>query len=324
MAVDVKTFATLLAKSLVKRGISREVAVKHAVSLVRTFDEEDLREISTYTSPEQFEDLSDSLADLIKDKDEEKARAVKHESHESVGATEVPPDATREIPIYKEVNEGSGIDHIKAKAQSIENGDISFAHTMQYTGLNTSDISIKTDTHSDITMVNIPAVSVYSEEEQDIYVSEEDDIEEEEKAVVLTKRGKAFFWGTAVATSPVMIIVAALILGVFAIGILTVCASIAAFLLLVCAEAVAGSGLTLIGIIYGAIEIFSGNTAIGIYEIGLGICCGAVALCLGILTYNFAVIVLPYALKQLIAFEGYFLKRVGLMVRRFREECNRL
>ena len=48
--MDVKTFATLLSKELVDRGIPGEIAVKHAVSLVRTFDEEDLREISSYTS----------------------------------------------------------------------------------------------------------------------------------------------------------------------------------------------------------------------------------------------------------------------------------
>ena len=64
--------------------------------------------------------------------------------------------------------------------------------------------------------------------------------------------------------------------------------------------------------------------ATGLFEMGLGIAVGGLALALGILTYNFAVLVLPYAMKQLLTFEGYSLKRVGPMINRFREECNRL
>ena len=126
------------------------------------------------------------------------------------------------------------------------------------------------------------------------------------------------------ATSPVTVLISLIVLSVFALGIAAICAVIALTLVLVCAEAVLGSGLTLVGVIYGAIEIISGHPGIGIYEIGLGICCGGLALCLGILTYNLAVLGLPYILKQLLTFEGYCLKRVGPMVERFREECNRL
>ena len=95
-------------------------------------------------------------------------------------------------------------------------------------------------------------------------------------------------------------------------------------ILLVCTEAVVGSGLTLVGVIYGAIEMFSGNIGAGIYEAGLGICCGGLFLAVGILTYNFASLVLPYCLKQLVSFEGYCLKRIGPMLNRFRRECNKL
>lgn len=340
--MDVKTFATMLARELTKRGISRELAVKHAVSLVRTFDEDDLREISSYTTAEEFSELTDSLAELINDREEKKAAdtvaavpvpAIQKEDPSSAATGEFRPisqkpagscaDATVEIPVQGAVPATDGLENMKTKAFQVERGELSPDKTQQFSGIKTSDISIKTDTASEITVVNIPAIDPY-EEETEIYLDDEDEVEDEEGAVVLTSRGKAFFWGITVVSSPFVLLAALLVLGIFALGIAVVCAFIVAALALVCCEAVAGSGLTLVGVIYGAIEIVSGNTGIGIYEIGLGICCGGLALCLGILTYNFAVLVLPYALKQLIAFEGYCLKRVGPMVRRFREECNRL
>lgn len=347
--MDVKTFATELARALAKRGIPGETAVKHAVGLVRTFDEEDLREIASYTSQDQFDELSDSLAQLIKDK-EAAAKKPRNPAPSGSFHTQVMPSvngaatgefkilsgggpkgdisgATIEIPVQSgEPSESAGSteDHMKTKAFAFENGDAPTEHTVQFDGLHTSDISVKEDTASDMTVVNIPACEPYTEE-QEIYLNDDDDddIEKDEK-VVLTKRGKKFFWGISISVSPVAAALAALIAAVFVFGIVVICALIVASLLLVCAEAVAGSGFTLVGVIYGAIEIVSGNVGIGIYEIGLGICCGALALCLGILTYNFAVVALPYTLKRLITFEGYCIKRVGPMMRRFREECNRL
>ncbi len=435
--MDVKTFATLLSRELVSRGIPKELAVKHAVSLVRTFDEEDLREISSYTSASEFEDLSDSLCDLIKNKELSGKRAVttpavpnptiefpdddvrvatgafprvtkdqpavpdsatkeipvmpprgqasaldgatkeipvippKGQTTVSDAATReipvvhavptdatiempavtghapvtvpdgatreipvvpaVPDGATREIPVVPAVPDGAtreipvvgaaSSDSMKTREFRID-PDPSDDATRSFPMIKTSDISLHTD--SDMTVVNIPIPHNEPEEEpQEIYLDEETEEEKPEKTV-LTKRGKAFFWGIAVATSPVTILISLLVLSVFALGIVAVCAFIVMTLLLVCAEAVLGSGLTLVGIIYGAIEIISGNPGIGIYEIGLGICCGGLALCLGILTYNLAVLGLPYILKQLLTFEGYCLKRVGPMLERFREECNRL
>ena len=146
----------------------------------------------------------------------------------------------------------------------------------------------------------------------------------EQEKVALTKRGRKFFIGIIILTSPLLLLAAVTVLGFFALGILAVCALFATALLLVCTEAVLGSTVTLVGVIYGAICIVSGAMGEGLFEMGLGICCGAVFLCLGILTYNFASLVLPYVMKRLISFEGYCLKRLGPIVNRFREECNRL
>ena len=351
--MDVKTFATLLARSLIKRGIEREVAVKHAVSLVRTFDEEDLSEIASYTTEWDFEDLSDSLAQLIKDKEESKKPAPDETREISVDVDEdvkiapgVPDGATREIPVIRDdatrempaVRDGAtreipairddatkeiptpqsgASENMKTKAFALENGDA--APTQSFGSIKTSDIAIPPEASDAPTVVDLPVIP--EDGEQEIYLDEGD---EEEGRVALTKRGRAFFWSIAVLTSPVTIVASLLVLLVFALGIATVCALIAGVFVLVCAEAVAGGGFTLVGLIYGAIEIVGGSLGTGIYEMGLGICCGGIALAVGILTYNVATVALPYALRQLIAFEGYALKRVGPMLDRFREECNKL
>lgn len=392
--MDVKTFATLLSKELVDRGIPGEIAVKHAVSLVRTFDEEDLREISAYTSASEFEDLSDSLCELIRSKELSGKKApapapVANLPEEDVrvatgtfprvtkeepsvpdtatkeipvippkGQTQVPDTATKEIPIVGAVPMGATIE-IPVVSQGapaevpdtatreipvitpvpdgatreipVVGGDNSMAtrefkvESEQSDEATRSFSVIKSEeapSGGNDTTLLIPVVNPSDELPQEIYLDEQND--EKPEKTVLTKRGKAFFWGIAVATSPLTILLALLVLAVFAFGIVAVCAVIAMTFVLVCAEAVLGSGLTLVGIIYGAIEIVQGHPGIGIYEIGLGICCGGLALCLGILTYNLAVLGLPYLLKQLLSFEGYCLKRVGPMLERFREECNRL
>lgn len=362
--MDVKTFATELARSLMQRGIPREIAVKHSVSLVRTFDEEDLREISSYTVAQDFADLSDSLCELIKDKEFSKkaveqkkepekkeelpfsdtatrivlkakpSGVVRSEDDEAASTREmpavkntaktdaVPYGATREIPAVG-ARQGGASDNMKTKAFSLygEEDITRSTGTQVFKSINVNDAAFSADVLGEQTIVNIPVPDT-NDGLQEIYLEDVED--DEEKKVVLTKRGKAFFWSIAILTMPLTALAAFLVLAVFALGIIAVCTLIAAVFILVCAQAVAGCGLLLVGLIYGVIVIIGGNVGTGIYEIGLGVFCSGVALGLGVLTYYLASVVLPYALKQLITFEGYSLRRVGPMLDRFREECNRL
>ncbi len=347
--MDVKTFASALARSLMERGIPREAAVKHSVSLVRTFDEEDLKEITSYRTPRDFDDLADGLAEIIKEKVAPKKEAFSESNNVMAEGSAVPKaetavfkvptdngykdapasapsvDAsTREIPRAK-VREGSAqSDIMKTRSfvpEKRAESQTEIQSTRTFDGIKSDDVPDKA--LSGITAVNIPVIKeAYADEGvQEIYLDEEGP---EEDKVVLTKRGRSFFWGITVSVSPLLLIACILVLAVFALGIVAICALIGGAILLVCGEAVAGFGLAFVGIIYGSIEIVGGNMGIGIYEIGFGLCCGGLFLALGILTYNLAVVVLPYVLKQLISFEGYCIKRVGPMINRFREECNRL
>jgi len=386
MAVDVKTFATELARSLTARGIPKDLAIKHAVSLVRTFDEEDLREISSYTDPEEFSELSESLAELIMDKEmpdkkpenkkaadkkEEPAKEEKQEETKTENKAEkedkdeldstLPApksfprskkpapsaDKTEELRLVRRrpdapafgdatVNAGrrpaagvqeSGID-MKTRAFGIDAGAGADAGnaTMTFAGIKTGDIYLKPEESTSPAEQNGSAGDNKVPSEQEIYLDDDGTLPDESKIgkVELSGRGKAVFWGVAIGTLPITLAIAAVVLGVFALGIVTVCGLMAASVVLLCFEAVAGCGYTLVGVIYGAIEMISGHAGIGLYEIGLGIACGGLAMFLSILTYNLAVVALPYILKQLLSFEGYCLKGVRPMIRRFRGECSKL
>ena len=66
-------FAKCLAESLVERGVPEKAAFYHVDVLVRTFSEEDLKEVDSYSSPDDFKALSDSLAVMITEKEQHRS-----------------------------------------------------------------------------------------------------------------------------------------------------------------------------------------------------------------------------------------------------------
>lgn len=396
--MTVREFAQALARELAARGVSRDEAIRHSAALVRTFTDEDMEEIEGYSSPEEFDELSNSLAALIlskhtrgtvKNDDADIAsapRGTRRTDGESHGANgDASESGTAEDASSRENENGdAGTDGTKVSADGSfgtpSKADIPAASrriapaaaaastgAMKTRAVNTGDTAMSADSSAtrafsitgsfqgaqqssaapvtDATVVlkspaaapcadttvaersdmekTIVGVSPAKESEtQEIYLEESSPIIREK--TVLTPRGKGFFWTITVLTSPLWICFAAAVLCVFGIATAAVCAFIAACLCLVCAEAAGGGIVALVGIIYGITRIITGNPAAGIFEIGIGIAAGGISLALGILTYNFAVLVLPKLLKQLVSFEGYCLRRVPVIIDRFREECNRL
>ena len=392
--MTVREFAQALARELAARGVSRDEAIRHSAALVRTFTDEDMEEIEGYSSPEEFDELSNSLAALIlskhtrgtvKNDDADIAsapRGTQRTDGESHGANgDVSESGTAEDASSRENENGdAGTDGTKVSADggfgTLSEADIPAASrriapastgAMKTRAVNTGDSAMSADSSvtrafsitgsfqgaqqssaapaTDATVVlkapaaapcadttvaersdmekTIVGVSPAKESEtQEIYLEESSPIIREK--TVLTPRGKGFFWTITVLTSPLWICFAAAVLCVFGIAAAAVCAFIAACLCLVCAEAAGGGIVALVGIIYGITRIITGNPAAGIFEIGIGIAAGGISLALGILTYNFAVLVLPKLLKQLVSFEGYCLRRVPVIIDRVREECNRL
>ena len=396
--MTVREFAQALARELAARGVSRDEAIRHSAALVRTFTDEDMEEIEGYSSPEEFDELSNSLAALIlskhtrgtvKNDDADIAsapRGTQRTDGESHGANGNASESGTAADASSRESESGNADTDEAKGSA--DGDFttpskadipaasrriapsaaaSSTGAMKTRAVSTGDTTVSADSSAtrafpitgsfqgaqqssdapatDATVVlkapaaapradttvaersdmekTIVGVSPAKESEtQEIYLEESSPIIREK--TVLTPRGKGFFWTITVLTSPLWICFAAAVLCVFGIATAAVCAFIAACLCLVCAEAAGGGIVALVGIIYGITRIITGNPAAGIFEIGIGIAAGGISLALGILTYNFAVLVLPKLLKQLVSFEGYCLRRVPVIIDRFREECNRL
>lgn len=396
--MTVREFAQALARELAARGVSRDEAIRHSAALVRTFTDEDMEEIEGYSSPEEFDELSNSLAALIlskhtrgtvKNDDADIAsapRGTQRTDGESHGANgDASESGSAEDTSSRENENGdAGTDGTKVsadggfgtpskadipaasrriapaaaaastgamKTRAVNTGDTAmsadssatraFSITGSFQGAQQSSAAPVTDAtvvlkspaaapcadttavgHSDMEKTIVGVSPAKESETQEIYLEESSPIIREK--TVLTPRGKGFFWTITVLTSPLWICFAAAVLCVFGIATAAVCAFIAACLCLVCAEAAGGGIVALVGIIYGITRIITGNPAAGIFEIGIGIAAGGISLALGILTYNFAVLVLPKLLKQLVSFEGYCLRRVPVIIDRFREECNRL
>ncbi len=61
----------------------------------------------------------------------------------------------------------------------------------------------------------------------------------------------------------------------------------------------AGAFVSIVGIVYGVVELITGNTPVALFEIGLGIIVGSIVMFIGILIYNFAVRFIPFGMKLL-------------------------
>ncbi|MBQ2732640.1 MAG: hypothetical protein IJF74_00635 [Clostridia bacterium] len=125
----------------------------------------------------------------------------------------------------------------------------------------------------------------------------------------------ALFW----ALSPLWLVLTLFVYVFLALMILTFVALIVVFVVVLLAVVVAGAALALVGIIYGATQVFDDATlAVGLYEIGQGIVIGGVTMFGGIVLYNFAVRFFPWLIKQTVHMMGGFargLKRLYYRVK---------
>ncbi len=145
----------------------------------------------------------------------------------------------------------------------------------------------------------------------------------EYKKTKLTPRGSKFFWTITAITSPLLALAFILYFGIFALCVVSVATLIVGCFILMCGLVIAASLACLISLIYGITQMFVA-LGIGIYEIGVGIVVCGLAMILSVLIYLLATRVLPYLLRQLMAFNRHTLGQIPAIIDRAREECNRL
>lgn len=158
------------------------------------------------------------------------------------------------------------------------------------------------------TMSLIPSQSKPAKPEYDEgngYISFEDLDELPEENV----KASPAFWAIFLLTLPLTIPICFAGIFLFFIAIVAMSLIIVGLVALLIAEIAAGTGLSLIGIIYGITQTFT-SVPIGLYEIGLGILIGGAAMFAGILIYNLAVRFFPFAIKQTLAFFLYSLRQL--------------
>lgn len=127
------------------------------------------------------------------------------------------------------------------------------------------------------------------------------------------------FWILLLATSPIWLLLVAAVLVLFVAMIITFVVCIVLLVAVLIAVVVAGTALCLVGVIYGATQLFNDATlAVGLYELGQGIMIGGATIFVGIVLYNLAVRLSPWLIKQTVHMIGGFgraLKRLYYRVK---------
>jgi len=60
-----------------------------------------------------------------------------------------------------------------------------------------------------------------------------------------------------------------------------------------------GAIVSLVGIVYGVVQLITGQIPVGLFEVGLGVIVGSAVMFVGILVYNFAVRFIPFGMRLL-------------------------
>jgi hypothetical protein len=113
------------------------------------------------------------------------------------------------------------------------------------------------------------------------------------------QKNKALFWVLLCIAIPIIVMLAATVVMLYVafwvILALLMIFSIAALIAIVAV----GALVSLVGIVYGVVQIVTGEVPVGLFEIGLGVIIGAAVMMVSILVYNFAVRLIPFAMKKL-------------------------
>jgi uncharacterized membrane protein len=117
---------------------------------------------------------------------------------------------------------------------------------------------------------------------------------------VLSKNRKKF-WLLFILTLPLTAITLAIIGSAFALTFFAIAVVILISVGVLVLITALGTVASIIGLIFGVSQMMS-SLPIGLYECGIAICIGSIALFLGILVYNFAVRLMPFCAKELLIF----------------------
>ena len=125
-------------------------------------------------------------------------------------------------------------------------------------------------------------------------------------------KSKILFWIILIVCIPFLVLLAAVAVAIYMFFWLVLALLMIFIIAVLIAFVTAGATVSIIGIVYGVIQVIKGLTPVGLFEIGLGIVVASAVAFVGILVYNFAVRLIPFAMKMLA-------KLLGIVFRRTKE-----
>lgn len=126
------------------------------------------------------------------------------------------------------------------------------------------------------------------------------------------------------ASLPITVPLALVFLAAFGALWLLIMALMAAAVLTVVVLAAVGAAVSLVGIVFGVVQLFTGSAATGVYEIGLGVIVVGTVMLLCILLYNFAVRLMPYLMKLVLRLFKFTLGRLKKLYNHLKKESAKL
>lgn len=137
------------------------------------------------------------------------------------------------------------------------------------------------------------------------------------------EKGGPLFWVTFILSLPFAAAIGLAVLALFIVAFAALAALMVLSIAALAAVAAVGTAFTLVSLVYGIVQALS-VLPVGLYEIGIGITAGAVVLFVSILLYNFAIRLLPFAMKQLARFFGWTVRSLKALFIYVKGACAKL
>ncbi len=302
-------FLDELSAALSERGISDTDIAPYIEQFDRFYDRMRADDVQTSSVLTDVETIADNIAVQVSDK---------YDAINRLAEKTMTVDAVSDIDFNEEIEEADNVDFPTAEADIVDiyedEDEDEDEYEAAYELIDETDEPplIPADLLDDIE-------SEYSqpEKEDDEPKRLPDYVPEEEI------QGSKMFWILFGVSLPITLPLALAAVSVFVAAWAALVALIVGAIAALTAIVAVGTGLSLIGIIYGAVKLFSDVPA-GLYEIGIGVVVAGFVMLFGILLYNFAVRLVPLLIKQVWKLFKYLLGRLKQLFNYLRRESAKL
>lgn len=134
------------------------------------------------------------------------------------------------------------------------------------------------------------------------------------------EKNRRKFWLLFALTLPITAIVLAITGAAFALTFFIIAVAILISVGVLILITAGGTVISVLGLIFGVSQMMS-NLPVGLYESGIAICVGSIALFVGILVYNFAVRLMPFTAKWLLIFMKFIGRKYRELYIYLKKEC---